>query len=270
MSLLDKLERRLRPFAVPHVTLAVILGQVYVFLAGAANPEFVGHLLLVPERVLAGELWRPFTFFMIPPIGNVLCMIFGWYFFYLMGTAMEGHWGTFRYNVFLLVGWVATVGVAFLNPEQPTSNAFLMGSVFLAFAFLNPDFELYVMFLLPVKVRWLALLTWCLYGAAVLFGSWATRLAVLASVSNFFLFFGKELFWRVRGARRRMALQARQFATPEREYFHRCAVCGITDRTHPKMEFRYCSQCAGSPGYCMEHLKNHAHVTAPQEAAGPS
>lgn len=266
MSWLDNLEHRLRPFAVPHVTLGLIMGQVYVFLMALVKPEFVGAFELVPERVLAGEAWRPFTFFLIPPIGNPICMIFGWYLFYLMGTALENYWGTFRYNLFIFVGWVATVAASFVTPEQPTSNAFLMGSVFLAFAFLNPDFELYILFLLPLKIRWLAVLTWCTYGYLLVTGTWTTRLAVLASVSNFLLFFGSELFFRVKGARRRMALQAQRFATPEREYFHRCAVCGITDRTHPKMEFRYCSKCAGAHGYCTEHLRNHEHVTAPEEA----
>jgi hypothetical protein len=28
------------------------------------------------------------------------------------------------------------------------------------------------------------------------------------------------------------------------------------------MDFRYCSQCAGSHGYCTDHLRNHEHITA--------
>lgn len=271
MSWLDTLERRLRPFAVPHVTPALIAGQVYVFLMGLVKPEFVGYLRLVPERVLAGEAWRPFTFVLIPPfggltLGSVIGLLIAWNLFYIMGTALEGIWGTFRYNLFLLVGWAATVGVSFVTPDQPTANTFLMGSVYLAFAFLNPDFVLSLYFLLPVKIKWFALLIWCGYGYVLVTGGWATRLAVLAAVSNFLLFFGKELYFRARGARRRMALQAQRFATPEREFFHRCTVCGITDRTHPKMDFRYCSKCAGAQGYCADHLHNHEHVAATEEA----
>ncbi len=262
MTWLDRLERRLRPFAVPHITVGLILCQVYVFFMGYAKPDFVASLFLIPERVLQGEWWRPFTFFLIPPIGNPIFAAFAWYLFYLMGTALEGHWGTFRYNVFLLVGWIATVGAAFAAPAAPATNAFLMGSVFLAFAFLNPDFELYIFFVLPVKIKWLALLTWGTYAFILVAGDWGMRLAVLASVSNFLLFFGKELVFRVRGARRRMALQARRFAASEPDYYHRCTICGITDRSNPKMDFRYCSQCTGTHGYCTEHLRNHEHVKA--------
>jgi hypothetical protein len=100
------------------------------------------------------------------------------------------------------------------TPDQPAwhATAFLYGSVFLAFAFLNPDFELYLMFILPVKIKWLALLTWLGYGATVLVGSWTDRLLVLASVVNFLLFFAREILDKFKTGRRRMAFQAKQFA----------------------------------------------------------
>jgi hypothetical protein len=42
---------------------------------------------------------------------------------------------------------------------------------------------------------------------------------------------------------------------------HRCAVCGITEKDNPDMEFRYCVECDGGDyEYCMEHLKNHKHI----------
>jgi hypothetical protein len=262
MTWLDNLERRLGPFAVPHVTIALIAGQVYVFVMGLVKPEVIGFLQLTAEKVMEGEWWRPITFLFIPSFGNIFFAIFGWLLFYMMGTALEGYWGALRYNLFFLVGWIATVAVAFAVPDWPVWNTFLMGSVFLAFAFLNPDFELYLMFILPVKIKWFALVTWCTYGFMLVTGHWGIRLVILASVCNFGLFFAKDLYLRMRGAQRRMARQAKQFATPKPEYFHRCTVCGITDRSHPQMEFRYCSKCAGAPGYCTEHLKSHEHVTA--------
>jgi hypothetical protein len=67
-----------------------------------------------------------------------------------------------------------------------------------------------------------------------------------------------------------MASQAARFAGEGRrpEYYHRCTVCGITDRSHPQMDFRYCSKCADGYCYCAEHLRNHEHV-APKEAPAP-
>src|SRR5438105_6602401 len=168
MSLLDYLERKFGRFAVPQVTAGMIACQVVVFLAGfvldrPGREPIASQLVFIPERVLQGEVWRLLTFLVMPPFPSVVSFtnlvfaFFFWYLFYLMGTALERTWGTFRYNVYLLLGYVATVGLAFILPGAPATNAYLQGSVFLAFAYLYPDFEMYLFFILPVKITWLAL-----------------------------------------------------------------------------------------------------------------
>ncbi len=265
MSLLDKLERRLGFLAVPNVTLGLIVCQAFAYFLTLTPRDVDGEnplvrLFLIPNLVLAGEVWRLVTFLVVPPFTNVIFALFFWYVFYLMGTALEHYWGVFRYNVYLLIGYAATVAVSFLAPGVPASNGYLQASVFLAFAFLYPEFEMRLFFLIPVQIKWLALLAWIGYGWILLFGSWIDRLLVAASICNFLLFFGWEIFGLMRAGRRRMALRAAEFATAERTHFHRCTVCGITDRTHPTMEFRYCSKCQGACGYCTEHLTRHEHV----------
>jgi hypothetical protein len=271
MSILTRLERRFGRFAVTNVTVGIIVLQVFGFgltvasRAGGGNAAAgvgIEPLLLVPDKVLDGEVWRLVTFVAIPPFANLLCLLFGWYLFYLFGTALEHFWGAFRYNVFLSIGYVATVGAAFVTPQFPASNGFLYGSVFLAFAALCPEFTMYLFFILPVKIKWLALLTWIGYGLAVLFGGWQVRMLIVASVLNFLLFFGNAIYYRIRGGRRHMAGQIARMVQKEPAYFHKCTVCGKTDKSHPDLEFRYCSGCDGDHGYCMDHLRDHEHVTA--------
>jgi hypothetical protein len=209
--------------------------------------------------VLGGEVWRLATFLCEPPLSNPLFAFFFWYLFYLMGTALENTWGAFRYNVFLLVGWAATAAVAFVQPDAAAHAGFLQGSVFLAFAYLYPDFELLLFFILPVKVKWLALLQWMFYAYTVLSGDWSARLLVLAAVCNFGLFFWHDIFLRIKAGRRRMTQQAQQIHaanTPR----HKCVVCGVTNLSDPKMSFRYCSKCSGAPCYCAKHIFAHEHV----------
>jgi hypothetical protein len=259
MKLLDTLDRKFGRYAVHNVTLYLILGQVLFFVFAMSGRFYLERILLIPDSVLMGEWWRLITFLFIPPLPKYpIFAFFVWYLFYLMGTALEGHWGAFRYNVFLLVGYMVTVAVSFIMPQYPATNVFIGGSVFLAFAFLYPDFTLYIFFILPVKIKWLALLTWIGYAYAVLFGSWDTRLFVLASISNFLLFFGRDILWRIKTGKRKMAAQAMQFSG-KREAFHTCATCGITDLSHPQMEFRYCPDCGGL-GYCTDHIMDHQHV----------
>lgn len=272
MSLIDWLERRLGRLAVPHLTLLLIGVQVLVYLptqgAMAAKRDFpvVERLSLVPDRVMEGEVWRLATFVAIPPFTNIVFALFAWYLFYLMGTTLEVNWGTFRYNLFLLVGWLATVAASFLTPERPASAAFWQGSVFLAFAYLYPDFVMQIFFILPVRIKWLALVAWLGYGYAALVGDWNTRAAVAASVCNFVLFFGRDLLARAGYGRRSILAQLRGLTAREPAYHHKCLTCGATDRSHPKMDFRYCSKCAGDCCYCMDHLRAHEHVAPPAEA----
>ena len=132
--------------------------------------------ILATGGVLDGEVWRLVSFVAQLPTESLILAIFFWYLFYLMGTTLEHTWGSFRYNVFLLIGYVATVAVAFVPPAEPASVAFLQGSVFLAFAWLYPDFQIMLFFILPVKIKWLALLAWIGYFLALVTGDWSTRL----------------------------------------------------------------------------------------------
>lgn len=266
MSLLDKLERWFGRLAIPNLGLWIVAGQFFVLISSLLNRLDLRYFVLVPDLVRHGEWWRLVTFIFYPPppdfFGGYLLVAFVWYLFYLMTGALESYWGEFRFNVYLLAGYVLTVGAAFLTPHSPTSNLFIGGSVFLAFAWLNPEFEILLFFILPVKIKWLALLTWL--GNAFLFvvGNWTIRLLVLASVGNFLLFFASDIVRTARHRRRAAgaAIRAAPRAAAKTEPRHRCYVCGKTDVSHPEMDFRYCSKCAGDQCYCPEHIFHHVHV----------
>ena len=78
-------------------------------------------------------------------------------------------------------------------------------------------------------------------------------------MSNFLFFFGPELIARSYYRQRRRRWQSQAIAR-QAEPRHRCAVCEIDSDSHPDMDFRYCTQCAGSPGYCTDHIRKHEHI----------
>ena len=260
--MLNKLERLLGRYAITHLPLYLVIGQVGVYLLLMLGSLDINRLALYPALVSQGEVWRVLAFFFVPPKAGPLFIAFAWYLFYLMGSALEGYWGTFRFNLFILLGAALTVGVGFLTPDQSVSNAFIAGSVFLAFAYLNPDFELALFFILPVRIKWLALITWVGYAVGLVIGGWDTRLQILASTGNFLLFFGRDIFLTMKSSRRRMSVQADRFSrsaggdAPR----HRCHVCEKNSNTHRDLDFRYCSKCAGDECYCPEHIFDHIHV----------
>ncbi len=263
MRLIERLEKKLGRFALQNATVYLIAGQTLVYvllLMGRLDP---GQIYFSAGSLLQGEWWRLVTFPFDPPVRNPLFALFAWYLFYLMGSALEEHWGAFRYNLFLLAGYLLTVAVSFLAPYYPVSNAFLGGSVFLAFAALFPDFQLLLFFVLPVRIKWLALITWIGYGSVIIFGSWPSRLLVAASIGNYLLFFARDIAMNFRHGRRQVTKKVLSASKRSEQPFHRCTVCGITDKTHPDMDFRYCPQCEGQYGYCQDHIFNHEHVKKP-------
>jgi hypothetical protein len=280
MSLLSRLNAKYGRYAVTNLTVFFIVGQVLLYVGQQFNQgpnavDVLERVRLYPGLVLAGEWWRLITFLFDPPATNIIFAFFFWYLFYLMGTTLEASWGAFRYNVFLAVGYVASVACAFGihfalgvgGPGMAASSSFLYGTVFLAFARLYPDFTIYLFFILPVKIRWLALLQWIGYGLGFLFGEWMTRAMIVASVANYMLFFGRDIWLDMKQGHRRMRHQARSLKSPQR-LVHKCRVCGVTSDDAPQLQFRYCSKCDGESCYCPEHLRDHEHVVA--QVAGAS
>jgi membrane associated rhomboid family serine protease len=281
---LDRLERRFGRFAIPNLTVILIAGQVFLYVLSQL-PQGISleRVAFLPDRVLRGEVWRLATFLFTPPAMQPLFVIFYFMLLYTFGSALETHWGTFKYNVFLLTGYLANVAAGFIAlaifrssaPPMPPiehwapvviSNGFLYGSLFFAFARLYPDFVIMLFFVLPVRIKWLALLAWLGYLLAFIDGSWSDRLAVVASIANYLMFFGREHWRQAKHMRRRQEffVKAKKATAKPR---HVCAVCGVTSDESPKMLFRYCSKCAGQQCYCPEHIQDHVHVTE-EELAG--
>jgi len=277
MRTLERWERRLRPYAVPYLTNGIVAIQAVVYIAALVRQigldELTMELGLVPSKVFAGEVWRIIAFPLITmESGNLIFAFFYFYLFYLMGNTLETRWGTVAFNLYVLIGLSATASLGLIGAamapggfpaELPIANGFLYGTVFLAFAYLFPDFTLMLFFILPIKIKWLAYLVWAGYGfsifAAFATGHWALAATVLASVLNFFLFFGPDIIQRMRAGQRRMQEAAQKVAFANRPA-HKCTTCGVTNLTNPEVEFRYCSKCTGTPAYCERHLREHEHV----------
>ena len=232
----------------------ILLGQY------ASESDMFLHGSSVLHR---GQWWRLVTFMMIPRVYG-FWFILAAYIFYIMGSALEQQWGTFRYNLFILFGYLLTIVMSLLSPGAVLSNYYFLGCVFLAFATLFPNFELHLFFILPVKVKWLGWITFAFYvftlfqstsgpaGVLVVGG----KLGVTAAFINYAIFFGKDMVGNLNAARRRKAFQARS-AVRDQQARHACAVCGATEKNNPDLHFRYCSTCGEC--FCEEHIVHHEH-----------
>ncbi len=258
MDLIAKLERRFGSWAIPNLTLYLLAIQalgVALLLGGHVN--VLDLVLYGSAAVDRGEWWRLLSFMMIPRTLSPLWLFLAFYVFYLMGSALEREWGTFRYNLFILCGYLFTVAMAFINPGVLITNTYFLGCVFLAFATLFPNFEFHIFFILPVKVKWLGWLTVAAYVFTLFGGDTGSRLCVAAAFANYLLFFGRDFFNSFRAGQRRKAFVAERVEA-EAQPLHICAECGVSDKRDPAMEFRYCSTCGKC--FCEEHIGTHQHA----------
>ena len=254
MRILDWLEKKFYRFSIPHITLVLIFGQIIFFCLNYLKLLPLENVVLIGNRVLAGEYWRLATFLFIPIPQNILFAVFVWYLYYLYGTALENSWGIFKYNIYIFLSYILTILISFIIPGAYITNAYIYITIFLAFAYLFPDFILYIFFVIPVKVKWLALIIWISYIFILIFGNWISRFLLLVSCGNFLIFFGKDIILRVRYGKRRMIHEISKIKEKNTP-FHKCYICGITDIDDPDMVFRYCSDC--DECFCAVHLDNH-------------
>ncbi len=263
MGFLDKLERKYGRYAIRDLMKYIVILNFAVYLiANIVYPE--GHLrswlILSPRHVMSGQVWRLFTFVLIPPATSTLWILFTLYFYYMIGSSLEEEWGSFKFNIYYLTGIVGTILAAFITGGVTTA-VYLNMSLFLAFAYFYPNYQVMVFFIIPMKIKYLALVDVLLLLSSFFSGNLTDKVVIIAALGNFFLFFGKDIFSRVK-TRKKVTTNRRNFKnnSPKVIYIYRCTICGATEKSHPNMEFRYCSKCEGHHAYCTDHLFNHEHI----------
>lgn len=264
MKGLQRLERNFSWIAIPNLTIYLVLGQVVVWALQTFAHYPMEAIALKPYLVAQGEVWRLITFAFFPPQMYPLFLVFAWLILFMMGNALEHFWGSFRFTLYVFSGLfftiLATFIAIFVQPNILIGNLFISSSIFFAFAFLNPDYEFLLFFILPVKVKWLAILSWVLLLVGFLMSPIMSKIVILAGVGNFFLFFGKDLVMLVKGMKMRRENRARHAAhvVDEDEPFHVCTICGITDKKDPEMHFVY----SEGKGYCEKCVKKMDEKTS--------
>ena len=248
-----------------------ILGVVLFLVA----PQFVmNYLILNPAAILHGQIWRIVTFLVYPPaitgsdaIMFVLMNALGIYCIRAFGTIVEQVWGRFRFNCYIIGGVllhsVVAIGIYLVTGlSLPLFPTYLVYSFFFVFALMFPDMQVLLMFVIPVKVKWMGILDAILMVYTVIAGNLFTKFAVVASLLNFVLYFYRLHRSRIspKQMHRKAQFERKSNAGRAKVTRHKCAVCGRTEEDDPNLEFRFCSKCNGNYEYCQYHLFTHEHI----------
>ena len=296
-SLLNNLERKYGKYAIPDLTRIIIISYIIGYILQFTRiSDFIS---LNPYLVINGlQVWRVITWVLMPPSNLSIFTIIMLIFYYSIGTALERTWGAFRYNVYMLSGLIFTIigafAVYFIGTVpavmQLTSGGFYLPSdlgiavsyhvttyyinmsIFLAFAANYPDMQLLLYFLIPIKIKWIAILDAVFIAWQLVIAPWYAKVIIFVSLLNFLIFYlstfnlkssGQSSFHRnsAFGRSRSSTRSSRAYSSRNGSISkHKCAICGRTELDDPTLEFRFCSKCNGNYEYCQEHLFTHKHV----------
>lgn len=304
---LAKMERKYGKYAIRNLPLYTTIIYGAGFLMSMFWPDIYGVFSLNVHAILKGQVWRLFTWILIPEDTGIFWVLLTMYFYFSIGRTLERTWGSFLYNVyyfsgllwtilgaFLLFGYLEIFGQDYLQMydmyaanygELPMYYGgswayyiisamfgvyYIHMSIFLAFAITYPDMQVYIFFILPIKVKVLGIIYVIVMAYSIVMGFMSgidygiVQLVVIGmSLLNTLLFFLMT--------RRRRIIKSPKEMKRQHDYKvkvkaasnvtrHKCAICGQTEKDNPNLSFRYCSKCEGNYEYCSEHLFTHEHV----------
>ena len=285
-------ERKFGKYAIKNLSIILIICYAigYLITMFDRSGTVISYLVLNPYAILHGQVWRLVTWVLIPPeTGNIFLTLIMLYFYGSIGTTLERTWGTYRYNVYLFQGMLFTIAGSFLvmgyhylfDAESMTmlgpqgvdmyfmyigllyfSTFYVNMSIFLAFAATFPEVQVLLMFIIPIKVKWLGIIYGIMLAYEFIRANVDGRFAIAASLLNFLVFFFTSrsmMHMNPKQIRRRQEFK-RDVRRNTGITKHKCAICGRTEVDSPQLQFRFCSKCDGNYEYCEEHLYTHTHV----------
>ncbi len=285
---MSQFEKKFGKYAIRNLSVVLVCCYAIGYVLQFIVPWIAIYLSLDPYAILHGQVWRLVTWILIPPDDfNIFLTLLMLYFYCSIGTTLERTWGTYRYNVYIFSGMLYTVigsflmmGCSYLFMKEEMistggaelffragslyfSTFYINMSIFLAFAATFPDVSVLLMFIIPIKVKWLGVIYAVMLLFSFLQGGFFAKFVILSSLFNFIVFFFTS--------RNMMHLNPKQIH--RRQEFkrdirrntngitkHKCAICGRTEVDSPEMQFRFCSKCDGNYEYCEEHLYTHTHI----------
>lgn len=276
---IDKFCLKHRRFGIPRLMMYIVFisAAVFIIYMMDTTSTLIYLMSFHPSLILRGEIWRLFTWVFLPLNDNLLFTAVMLYFYYFIGSTLEREWGTAKFTVYYISGLLLNViygfACSYITGRVPfLAPNYLNLSMFFAFAALFPDQRIMLFFIIPMKIKWLALIDAVFFAYSVvselLTGHIVNALLPIIAILNFIIICGYDLLRYLRPLRARSSPQAINFKKAARQaqrgqadapYRHKCAVCGKTDLENPGLEFRYCSRCDGYHCFCIEHINNHVH-----------
>lgn len=268
-------------FGIRNLMMMICIANAVVWLFSMLDStgSLTYYLSFSAYHVLHGQLWRLVTFVLVPEYSNLFSLLVSLYFYYFIGSVLEAQWGTGRFTIYYLCGMLLQIIYGFIiyfvtDVSYGMTANYINLSMFFAFATLFPDNQVLLFFIIPIKMKWLAIVdaVFFLYSIISNFvaGAGLISFLPLVAILNYFLFCGDLLFSYFSTGRRtqrkntvdfKREVNRIKYEQKQKTYTRKCEVCGRTDTDYPELEFRYCSRCVGYHCFCQDHINSHIHFT---------
>ncbi len=198
-----KLKRIFTNIEIENLMLYIVIGMGICFMGDLMSEGLISSYLSFDRSlILEGQVWRIVTFLIVSPTNSVVWIIFSLMYYYFIGSSVEKTMGSHEFTMYFLTCYIMllvigfTTGVAVADP--------LYFSLLLVFAAMEPHYTFRIYFLIPIEVKWLALIDALLLiiDAAKLFPLYAypqlrilaigQQLCTAAAFAVYFIFFGRN------------------------------------------------------------------------------
>ncbi len=262
------MDERFGWLAFPGLIRAIALLQLVFFVMIMLQPNALSAILPDPEKAMAGEWWRLISFVFLPVVmpGPFLPIIAGLFQFlamrilFLFNDTLEEEWGVLKTSLYVYAVIICQAVALFFYPMLFLMDFYQI--LFFAFATLQPLYTFLLFLVLPVQVRWLAMLA----GVMII----VTCFTHPAQAIPFYLIaYLPFYFWAVpmliRGTKNRGQVAVRRAKyerakLPQEDTLHRCLICHRTEASDPDLQFRV---AANGEEYCLDHLDDADKSPAP-------
>ncbi len=206
-KLLSRIEARVGRYrGIRNLTAIIVAAMAVVYVADLVLAPTMGfylsaYLSFNRAEILHGQVWRIFTFVLTPPSGGMFFALMQLAFLYFTGNLLQNHWGTLRFNMFYFCGMLGSMIAGFITGYA--TSYYVNLSLMLAVAILYPMMQVNLYGILPIRMKWLALLDLVLLLPGLVSGFWGERIAIVVSLLNVALFFSGRLMDHVKDAKRR-------------------------------------------------------------------
>lgn len=202
MSWYERFSNKHRNFGLENLMAYVSLSMVIVFVTDFffRDLNIISYLELYRANLLQGQVWRLVSFAFVPSTSSLFWITISAFFYYFIGRELEIAWGKSTFTLYYIMGMLSAIIASLLTGYA--NNAYLNTSLVLAYAFLFPNAQFTIYFLIPIKAKYIGYVSLAWYGISIIYGiydgvamgAWSTLVATLMALVNFFAFFGPGMF----------------------------------------------------------------------------